>query len=182
MRTRHLELPVSALLAVALVVGCEETPTTPEPAVKSTTLGAAKAAKIEHQVIRIPVENEVFFLPCVGEPISFDGFVQFVIHTGSNQGVPDPLIQHLVSHPLEKLKGVGLTTGAEYKLNSSIAIAIQSPDDVEEFPLTHNEGASTVLIRPGDGVVWHAKVKIRVVINANGDVHVDHFEITSECP
>lgn len=183
MSTKRRHPAVIALLAVALVAGCDGTPTSPEPAVESTSLTAARAAHIEHEVIRISVEDEIFVLPCVGEPISFNGFVQFVFHEGSNRGVdPDLLVQHVVSQPGEKLTGVGLTTGATYRFNSSISIAAQSPDDADEFPLSYNEIATSLLTRNGDGVVWLATVRIRIVIDANGLIRVDRFEITSDCP
>ena len=160
--------------------GCDEA--TGPLAAEGDELTPAEAADVEHEVTRIPIENFVVDDPCVGELVTYDGFIQFIFHEGNNRGLDPDFFQHLVSNSLLKLSGVGLTTGARYQVNRPSTFRVQAEDLEEPFPLTWNVVTKTLVTREGDGVVSLFVLKFTLVIDADDQVRVDRFEVTSECP
>jgi hypothetical protein len=171
--------PFTAFILLAGLAGCQELSA---PAAPGGQLARARAET--QTTLEVEIQDFIAGHPCLGEDVHWTGKAVFLVHEVSNRGAPppeEPGFQHLVFLTSIHLTGTGLTSGNTYRLNSTGAQPLQSPDDQEPFPFVNKLTAHELLIGPGGGVIGTITFNITIVQNANGEVTAEVVFIELEC-
>ena len=166
----------SPFILLAGLAGCEELSA---PATQGGQLSLARAET--QTTLEVEIGDFIAGHPCLGEDVHWTGKAVFLVHETTNRGAPEEGFQHLDFVTSIHLTGTGLVSGNTYRLNSTGAQPLQSPDDQEPFPFVNKLTAHELLIGPGGGVIGTITFNITIVQNANGEVTAEVVFIELEC-
>lgn len=120
-------------------------------------------------------DNFVFSDTCTGENVQLTGTTTFSSAFSQNDNT-----SHLVAHIIERDDGVGLTSGASYRVNLNETQTINA-DATTVFPAEENIVINAHII--GQGAVANEAIKetFHVTINADGTVTVTRVSLEYSC-
>jgi hypothetical protein len=150
-----------------------------------TLLGTATLRPAAASPVTVVETHEPFsstqINPCTGELVAFQGF----FHTKEHFDPTSSGTTHVsIEFNLEDVKGVGLTSGAQYIFVQAVSDTLNASGP---FPFETTTEASAHMIRQGeDGALvtgddFYVKVIRHLTINANGVVTADRFELNLDC-
>lgn len=176
MRTRTTAAGIVAACLIA--VACEQAPTALSDAAQGPDLRASATAYTETGK-DLPFSWD-FWVDCAvggaGEWVHAEGTIHYLLHeTLSPSGQGNYVMQ---SHPAG-LTGTGQTTGDTYRTAGSAKET--DTFGAEDLPLTVSYVQNARLIGPGPHNNYLATETYRLVINANGDVLLDSYELSPRC-
>jgi hypothetical protein len=119
-------------------------------------------------------EDFIIFDTCTGEDVHFTGSETTSVAVSTNND-----IFHFYARIYERLDGVGLTTGAQYK--ASREINSEENASFSGFPIEQDAVINEQLI--GQGAVANQTLKstFHITINANGTITVNRSSIEFAC-
>jgi hypothetical protein len=123
--------------------------------------------------ITVP-EDLIFFDQCSGEDVHFTGSTIFSFSSSANKNT-----FRFTLNIVERLDGVGLSTGASYKAN--VEDNFEETGSFSGFPFEHNEVVNMHLI--GQGAVANETIKqnFHFTVNADGTITVDRASAEFTC-
>ena len=131
-------------------------------------------AETETQIQKIPIEGEIIGSDCPNfENVEYSGILRTVSHVttdpkGGFHGKSQLIFQNL--------KGIGQTSGDEYRLTATIGNQVFASEDGSPVAVTQT---GTVHIR--DGISEKAKLHAHLTINANGEITVVFEKANLDC-
>ena len=152
-----------ALVALALLAGCDAPQKAAGPSVNPTELEVHKEAIVYHTNERDVPFNMTLSNPCNGDVLNVSGSSHFVIQTAfdSNGGF------HYNSNTVTKGSGVGTPSGVAYVINEHFKFMEQVPGDVSGYVIHQQD--NWLVNAPKSENDFTLMQGFKITVNNNGE-------------
>jgi hypothetical protein len=169
-----LTLTRAAMLGAALLAGCgtDLGPTAQETV--RLTAAATDANAVEHTKYVIPF-SEININPCNGEEVQLSGTLVGQSHlVGPQDSLDNGQPLHEAVHEVVSETGIGLTTGASYRLHVTFTEGFNSHDFVGQA--TFHERQNIRVTSQTPGLTYTALATLHLVFLPSGEVKQTRFD------